>query len=317
MVSLVQETLTRDTTGKDSVMATPDDILSLPNAAVQRLQPNDTSTAYTHVENLQYPHNAVDYDTFAVRLEEGVTYRMQLIFEEPSKVIHNKMAHLMDIGSSSWIYNSLILSHSVSEPYQEGNAVYSTSFTASRTADHLISLQTGTMSSAMAPTNVDSMDEIYDLFPQSYAAPYSISVYDVSRGIPKEDDTGVSLELAQSVALLYEAALDREPDIGGLNYWLDTVSEGMSHGDVARSFLSSDEFQANFDVASNGAYIDRLYLNVLDRPADAGGKAYWADAMNAGMSRAQTLIEFADSAENIANAEWLSGLAHTDDGWIL
>lgn len=123
-------------------------------------------------------------------------------------------------------------------------------------------------------------------------------------------------ETVERIALLYEAALDRVPDIGGLNYWVEE-SYTLDVEDVAERFLDSDEFQQRFDVSSNGEFIDQLYLNVLDRNADAGGEAFWQGQMAAGMSQGEVLSRFADSDENVANATWLAGLERTDDGWVI
>lgn len=128
---------------------------------------------------------------------------------------------------------------------------------------------------------------------------------------------GVSQELAERVALLYEAALDRIPDISGLNYWIDRAGEGMSTREISGYFIESTEFQSKYDVSTQEEFLDRLYLNVLDRTADEVGKEYWLDKMSEGMPQEETLNYFATSDENISNASWLSGLSETDSGWVL
>jgi serralysin len=40
---------------------------------------------------------------------------------------------------------------------------------------------------------------------------------------------------------------------------------------------------------------------VLHRTPDAGGLQFWVDSLNTGMSRAEVLIGFSESAENQAN----------------
>lgn len=322
MVAFVQESNSVDTTGLNDFFAIPEDYLTLPDAKVQRLQPNETGRAYTHINDLQYAGTVLDLDTFVVRLEANTTYRMQLQFDEPFKVQGNKIAYMMDAFSNSWLNKELVLSHSVNDPYQENSTVYSISYRPERTADHLIALETGTSGAFMVPLNPSSSEEIFSLFPQSYASPYSITVYDVSKGLPDSSPTEetvreISQPLAESVALLYEAALDREPDVPGLNYWLNEVAGGLSELDVAWLFLASDEFQQRFDVANDVDYVDQLYLNVLDRSADQAGKDYWVEQFDDGMSRAEALIYFSISEENIANAQWLSGLTETDNGWVI
>lgn len=277
MVSFVQESPSVNTTGLNDFMALPEDYLTLPGGKIQRLEPNQVGHAYTHINNLQYAGTVYDLDTFVVRLEAGTTYRMQLSFDEPFKVQGNKIAYMMDAFATSWLDKDMILSQGVRDPYQEGNAVYSISYRPERTADHLIALETSTSGAFMVPLDAKTSDEIFSLFPQTYASPYSITVYDVSKGLPNDDSGSnglrdISQSLAENVALLYEAALDREPDIAGLNYWLNEVEGGLSELEVAWLFLESSEFKERFDVASDADYVDQLYVNVLARSADQAGK---------------------------------------------
>ncbi|CAA9260673.1 MAG: Alkaline phosphatase [uncultured Acetobacteraceae bacterium] len=106
---------------------------------------------------------------------------------------------------------------------------------------------------------------------------------------------------AARVAHLYEAALDRLPDQGGLNFWIDAVQDGRPLSELARGFLGSGEFRARFgDMADNGAFVDRLYQNVLGRAGEAEGRKFWIDSMNNGAGRADVLVSFSESAENKA-----------------
>ncbi|HCA03654.1 MAG TPA: hypothetical protein DEO68_16135 [Halomonas campaniensis] len=124
-------------------------------------------------------------------------------------------------------------------------------------------------------------------------------------------------EVIENIALIYEAALNRQPDEAGLNYWIDVAMQGQSTIDISGFFIQSDEFLTNFGAPSNNDFIDRMYLNVLDRNADAAGKTYWLDQMATGLTQAEVLNYFAVSQENIDNAAWLSGLAETDSGWVI
>jgi len=107
---------------------------------------------------------------------------------------------------------------------------------------------------------------------------------------------------AARVARLYEAALDRLPDQAGLNFWIDAVQDGRPLSELARGFLGSGEFRARFaDTADNGAFVDRLYANVLGRAGEAEGRKFWVDSLDRGAaSRADVLVAFSESAENKA-----------------
>ena len=74
---------------------------------------------------------------------------------------------------------------------------------------------------------------------------------------------------AARVLRLYEAALDRLPDQGGLNHWIDAVQDGQPIAALASFFLGSPEFGARFgDLPDNDAFVGRLYSNVLGRAGE-------------------------------------------------
>ena len=107
---------------------------------------------------------------------------------------------------------------------------------------------------------------------------------------------------AARVLRLYEAALDRLPDQGGLNFWIGAVQNGRPLAELAQGFLGSAEFAARFgDVSGNGALVDRLYQNVLGRAGEAEGRQYWMGVLERGAAgRADVLAAFSESAENQA-----------------
>ncbi|GAA0603417.1 hypothetical protein GCM10009416_46320 [Craurococcus roseus] len=108
---------------------------------------------------------------------------------------------------------------------------------------------------------------------------------------------------AAKVLRLYEAALDRLPDQGGLNVWIDAVRDGQPLAELARAFLGSTEFQARFGGAGtdDGAFVDRLYQNALGRAGDAEGRAFWVDRLDTGAAtRADVLAAFSEGPENRA-----------------
>lgn len=127
--------------------------------------------------------------------------------------------------------------------------------------------------------------------------------------------------MVEKIALLYEAALDRQPDIPGLNYFVDNRNAGQSLQDIANSFYAAEEFRDQFTSFDDIAYINQLYLNVLDRPADQPGFDYWLDQLeNVGLSHANILVSFAESAENFTNAaDWLDDLEYDpgSDLWLI
>ncbi len=97
-----------------------------------------------------------------------------------------------------------------------------------------------------------------------------------------------------AVGRLYSAAFLRAPDTGGLDYW---STQNLDLVDIAYYFSTSDEFVNTYGTLNNTAYVDRIYRNVLGRSPDAAGEAYWNDLMVKGLTRAEVLLYFSDSAE--------------------
>lgn len=100
---------------------------------------------------------------------------------------------------------------------------------------------------------------------------------------------------------IYKAAFDRAPDEEGLGHWIRQMDNGLSLETVAQGFVNSAEFASLYGVdPTNQDFIANLYRNVLDRELDQSGFDYWQGQMAAGMSRAQVVAHFSESAENQA-----------------
>lgn len=102
---------------------------------------------------------------------------------------------------------------------------------------------------------------------------------------------------------LYRAIFNREADIGGAKYWIvDVYSTGVSVEDITSLIANDDqpEFRSAYDgVHTDGAFVDRLYQNMLGRPPDPQGKEYWTDLMADGLTRSATARWVALSPEFI------------------
>lgn len=60
----------------------------------------------------------------------------------------------------------------------------------------------------------------------------------------------------------------------------------------------SNEFISTYGNLTNTEFVDAIYLNVLDRPGEAGGRAFWIDALNTGnRTRGEVLADFSYSEE--------------------
>ena len=124
---------------------------------------------------------------------------------------------------------------------------------------------------------------------------------------------------SDDVFRLYQATLDREPDVQGQNRWTGELASGESTlVEVADGFVRSPQFRATYsDDLSDGDFVTLLYNNVLDRAPDAQGFARWTGELADGATRAEVVLGFsqspqfrADTAENLK--DWMRAQG-TDD----
>lgn len=121
-------------------------------------------------------------------------------------------------------------------------------------------------------------------------------------------DTNLALDVgptqhAGSVYMLYKAAFNRAPDLGGMGYWLAQKDSGKDIvTSIAQGFVDSAEFISKYGLnPTNLSYINNLYQNVLGRAGETGGVTYWTSEMDAGrVSKALALVQFATLPEGAA-----------------
>jgi V8-like Glu-specific endopeptidase len=98
---------------------------------------------------------------------------------------------------------------------------------------------------------------------------------------------------------LYQAALNRTPDPGGLGAQINGLDSGISLLQISQNFIDSAEFRVLYgNDLSDAGFVNLLYANVLHRAPDTAGYAVQVSALNSGMSRAQLLLNFSESNEN-------------------
>lgn len=101
----------------------------------------------------------------------------------------------------------------------------------------------------------------------------------------------------KAVLRLYEATLDRPPDVAGLNFYEAALQNGQSLVTLAAGFVNSPEFQTTYGALSNAQFVTLLYQNVLERAPDPNGLSYWTGLLDNGMSRAEVVVGFSESQE--------------------
>jgi hypothetical protein len=140
----------------------------------------------------------------------------------------------------------------------------------------------------------------------------------------KFTDTNIALDISKdqtagSGYMLYKAAFNREPDVGGLGFWISKMDGGMSYDTVAQNFVNSAEFKTAYGGSnpSVNTLVTKLYNNVLIRNPDGGGLAFWQEKLTTGgWTVANVLGYFATSAENVTNVTPLiaNGIAYQE--WV-
>ena len=107
------------------------------------------------------------------------------------------------------------------------------------------------------------------------------------------------------VARLYIAYYDRAPDPVGLQYWVNSLNNGVPLVDIANSFAASPEAKATYPYfllpsALNAQdFLAQVYLNVFGRAIDTGagsGAEYYAAKLAAGVSAGDVLLEIIQNA---------------------
>ncbi|MEZ5378654.1 MAG: DUF4214 domain-containing protein [Acidimicrobiales bacterium] len=98
-----------------------------------------------------------------------------------------------------------------------------------------------------------------------------------------------SLAPNDRITRLYRAALGREPDAAGHDYWVDQIESGESLLALTRSLIDSEEAQNR----STGDPLRDAYLWALGREPDTSGYEYWSQ-----YDAARAVLYISDSAEH-------------------
>ena len=98
------------------------------------------------------------------------------------------------------------------------------------------------------------------------------------------------------IVRLYYSGLNRRPDVGGIDHWVDQYRDGTSTLiDIANGFVNSQEWASTYGSTEPTAnVIAALYQNVLLREGSAEEIQAWQDT---GLSTAEILLGFSESIE--------------------
>lgn len=123
---------------------------------------------------------------------------------------------------------------------------------------------------------------------------------------------------SDDVFRLYQATLDRPPDLQGFLNWTARLADGRPYLEVVGGFVDSREFQTRFDARRNEDFVTLLYNNVLDRDPDPTGLETWTRALSGeARDRTEVVAGFAQSREfrretSEALSEWMRAQGRDD-----
>ncbi len=102
----------------------------------------------------------------------------------------------------------------------------------------------------------------------------------------------------QFISALYSATFNRAPDKAGLIFWENAYAADPAAAtkNIAAGFTSHPAFTELYGSLDNTAFVQAIYVNVLGLPGDAEGITFWTSALDGGLSRADFLAAFVDSA---------------------
>jgi hypothetical protein len=117
---------------------------------------------------------------------------------------------------------------------------------------------------------------------------------------------------------IYQAAFNRQPDAGGLGYWIKALDDGASLRDVALGFVGEKEFKDAYGTSpTNAQLVTKFYENVLHRAPEEGGYNYWLGVLDQHQDTAAgVLANISEGYENQAGVSLLigNGFAYTPYG---
>jgi hypothetical protein len=100
------------------------------------------------------------------------------------------------------------------------------------------------------------------------------------------------------IARLYFAYFLRIPDYGGLNFWIGQYRAGNPLEGISNAFAQSSEFVSTYGPLDNSRFVDRVYQNILGRPPDSAGRAFWIGQLDtSARTRGQVMLAFSESPE--------------------
>jgi hypothetical protein len=103
--------------------------------------------------------------------------------------------------------------------------------------------------------------------------------------------------LQRTVRGFYQQFLGRDPAAPDLNLWVNQLQVNPNYDVVRSGLLGSTEYFSS-NGGNNTAFVEALYLDVLNRPADSGGLTSFLNLLQGGSSRQQVADIILNSPES-------------------
>jgi hypothetical protein len=97
----------------------------------------------------------------------------------------------------------------------------------------------------------------------------------------------------------YATYLGRVPDAQGLAWWIGQMQAGVTDEQLDADLVSSSEY-VQLHGGTNGAWVDAMYEDLLQRSPDQAGHDFWIAQLQLGLTRYEIALDIAASAEREA-----------------
>lgn len=114
-----------------------------------------------------------------------------------------------------------------------------------------------------------------------------------------DDPSGPAAHDVEPLARAYRATFLRDPDLGGLRYWLRRRTDGdLRLAAITEHFASSSEFRRRYGSLSNTAFVAQVYRNVFGRELDPSGRTHWVGKLDRReITRGGLIAQLSESSE--------------------
>ena len=115
----------------------------------------------------------------------------------------------------------------------------------------------------------------------------------------------ITSAMRTQVSQLYVSLFGRAPDGEGLGFWAGALAGGKSISTVAQEMFDSTPARAYYpSFLTNQEIVEKFYINVLGRTADADGLAFWLKAMNAtGATKGGVIASMIDAVNSYSGSD--------------